>query len=141
MNTLEYLVKLELDKGGYVYNQNMLKAAAEYIEMHNEHCDIDNTEDDWMTPAIWLSCCKENNPDMLIKKNDLYSKICYYLIDQRNLCIEQTGLKPSYDDYKQGMDCDEFRYKIGEGADILSIDDIFNFLLTYYEREGDIWNI
>ena len=139
MNTLEYLVKLELDKDGYIYNQSMLTAAAEYIELHNESCDID--DEDWWTPKDWVFYTKEYYPEKLVKKIELYDKICSYFIKQRNECEDQTGCLPIYEDYKEFVYCEDYKDTIGEYYDMITMSDIINFLLTYYEREGEVWNI
>lgn len=135
MKTLEYLVKLELDREGYYYDRSILTAAADYIELHNEN----NVLDDFWTPADWVTYTKDNYPEKLIKKRDLYNKICYYLKSQRDLCREQAGCDPEYYDYEQGMDCEDYVDKCSDYAADISLDDVFNFLLEYYtRREGPV---
>lgn len=129
MNTLEMMLKDLYEDEGFLYNESMLSAAAEYIEMYNANKAKDERT---LTPYRWFSDSKRTCPESFVREDDLYCKVADYLIEQRKLCIDQTGCQPCYEDWKQEFESDDFRETIGEWVDTITITKFLNWLLTVY---------
>lgn len=126
MSTLELMIEDTYKDHGYMYNENVIHNVAEYIEMYNENKAEDEPT---MTPGRWFSDTSKACPEEFVRKEDLYQKIADYFIEQRKLCIDQTGCLPCYDDWAQEMESEEFKNTIGEWADEVTITDFLNWLL------------
>lgn len=131
MNTIQKLIKRELESNGYmVPNDGYLKAIEDELDKVNESQDhIYDIED-------WIYETSHNSPKELRKERDNWAYAIDYLLKQRRLCIEQTGVKPCMADFEGGVECDDFKELVWGD---LSMSDIFNFLLDYYEKEGKVW--
>jgi len=126
MSTLELMIEDTYKDHGYMYNENVIHSVVEYIEMYNENKAEDEPT---MTPRRWFLDTVNSHPETFVRKDDLYQKIADYFIEQRKLCIDQTGCLPCYDDWAQEMESEEFKNTIGEWADEITITDFLNWLL------------
>ena len=126
MTTLELMIEDIYKNYGYMYNESVIRSVAEYIEMYNENKAEDEPT---MTPRRWFQESVAANPEEFVRKEDIYQKIADYFIEQRKLCIDQTGCLPCYDDWAQEMESEEFKNTIGEWADEITITDFLNWLL------------
>lgn len=126
VNTLELMIEDIYKDYGYMYNENTIRNVAEYIENYNANKP---ESEGTMTPRRWYNESVASNPEDFITKEQLYTRIAIYLDNQRNLCIDQTGCQPCYIDWKQEMECDEYKHTIGEWADTVTITDFLNWLL------------
>ena len=143
MKTLEKMIRKAVDNAGFILNtyEIRLKDAAEYIEMMN----MDNNADLY-TPEDWVRDTVENYPNYFIKKSDISklknwycNEALYYMIKQRELCFDQTGMEPNLEDYSLGMDSEGFsNYMKSVGCDLrtykLTLDDIFDYLVMYWNE-------
>jgi len=133
MNTLELMVEKVLKDNGYIANEKLVESIAEYIDMINE-----NKEDSEpiYTPAKWLEETKGSTfgVENLVTKLDGCYEICDYLARQREHCIDETGCQLDVEDFREHFDCDEFKDRFGIYG--LTLNDILNFLLVYYQKEG-----
>ena len=133
MNTLELMIKEIYDENKYLYNDNLIHSIAEYIEHYNKCKDVD---DPVYTPRQWYYDTKLNTPEEFITREGLLGKICDHFLKQRVECIDQTGCLPCYVDFKEDMESDDFKNEFGmyPEADTITMVDVINFLLDYYEN-------
>lgn len=134
MNTIEMKLKDLYENEGFMYNESVLSAAAEYIEMYNANKSKDEPT---LTPFKWFSQAKKECPDEFVREDDLYEKIADYFVEQRVLCIEQTGCKPCYEDWEQTFECEDFQNTIGEWVDNITPTMFLNWLLDNYQMCRD----
>ena len=139
MNTLEKQITKVLKDNNCYLNPDLitLSEAAEYIDMTNEN------DKDYYSPEDWFKDTKANFPEYLLNMDELqkkyYPTILEYLATQRELCIDQTGLEPCFEDYENGMDCDDFRKNL-INSDLepeyceVKVIDLFNYLLDYWNK-------
>ena len=52
-----------------------------------------------------------------------------YIMDTAELCIAQTGRKPTIDDWKCHFECDEFQTLVTAN---MTADEIINYILLYF---------
>lgn len=128
MTTLEYMIKVELDKAGYMSNPQYLKSIAEYIETYNQHAE--NNCDEFITPYKWLRHTVLNSPNELTLKKDFYINICEELLGQVENCIEQTGRTPTIEDFQLSLESDCMKDKMGDFN--IDVADLLIFLMDYY---------
>jgi hypothetical protein len=128
MTTLEYMIKLELDKAGYMSSSQYLKCIAEYIETYNQHAE--NNGDEFLTPCKWLRHTVLNSPNELTLKREFYKNICGELLEQVKNCIEQTGRTPTIEDFQLSLESDYMKDKMGDF--IIDVADLLMFLMNYY---------
>ena len=126
MNTLEMMIEDIYKNHGYMYNANVIHCVAEYIENYNANKSPD---DPVLTPRKWYNETQQMNPEEFVSKSALFGKIASYFVEQRKLCIDQTGCLPCYEDWAQEMESDEYKDAIGEWADAVTITDFLNWLL------------
>ena len=126
MTTLEMMIEDIYKSYGYFYNENTISSVAEYIEMYNENKSEDEPT---MTPRRWFENTAKANPDEFVSRSSLFGKIASYFVEQRKLCIDQTGCLPCYEDWAQEMESDEYKDAIGEWAEAVTITDFLNWLL------------
>lgn len=132
MNTLELMVAEVLKDNGFIPHEKAIKAGAEYIEMVNS---MKEENEPIYTPEKWLKDTKKfSDEKLLIKKIDGYYEICDYIVRQRELCIDQTGCSFCITDLKEHFDAPDFKERFGIYD--ISLNDILNFLLVYYQKEG-----
>lgn len=134
MNTLELMVEKVLTDNNYIAVPSLVSAAAEYIDKVNEN---KLPSDNIYTPEQWLKDTKVNYPESLVKRFHGYTAICDYLVEQRKLCIDQTGCSFCITDLVGHFDAPDFQEEFG--AYKITLNDILNFLLVYYEKheKGD----
>ena len=131
MNTLQKIIKQELEAEGYLIpNDKYIEAIEEQLDRVNENQEHLYDVEDWIYETY------HNDHTMLRKKNDNWEYAIDYLLKQRKLCIEQTGCKPSMMDYNEACQCEEYKDLVWGN---IALDDIFEFLLDYYEKEGKVW--
>lgn len=128
MTTLEYMIKVELDKAGYMSSPQYLKCIAEYIETYNQHAE--NNGDEFMTPYIWLQMTKMHSPQELTPRKQFYKNICGELLEQVENCIEQTGRTPTIEDFQLSLESDCMKDKMGDFN--IDVADLLIFLMKYY---------
>lgn len=126
MTTLEMMIAELYDEKGYLYTDDEIKSAAEYIEVYNQGKDEDEL---CLTPIKWFYETQLNYPEEFVTKDQVCSKIARYFVEQRKLCIDQTGCLPCYEDWAQEMESDEFKDTIGERAEAVTITEFLNWLL------------
>lgn len=139
MTTLAKQV-LKVLNDNYLYlNSDLitLEDVADYIDMMNEG----NAE--YYSPEQWLRDTKINFPEYLMTKEEVnrryYEPILCYLATQRELCIDQTGMEPVFEDYEGEMDCEDYNNMLREhelDVDSCSVKiiDLFNYLLDYWNK-------
>lgn len=129
MNTLELMIKSELDNEGVMYNGTQIKSIANYIEDYNSKL---SPLDAPMTPSVWLNETKRNYPDSLVYQNGLYFDVCGELLAQYVNCIEETGCLPTINDIIDGMNSDTMRERM-RGYDI-TVESLLMYLVKYYMK-------
>lgn len=139
MTTLEKQILKILSDNDLYLNSDLvtIEDIAEYID------GVNDADKEYYSPADWLRDTKINFPEYLLNKQELnkkyYEPILSYLATQRELCIEQTGCEPCFEDYEGGMDCDDFNRMLteheleAEHCNIKLID-LFNYLLDYWNK-------
>lgn len=135
MNTLEMMIEEIYKNYGYMYNENVIHCVAEYIENFNANKSPDEPV---LTPRKWYNETRSMTPEEFVSRSDLFGKVANYFIEQRKLCIDQTGCLPCYEDWAQEMESDEFKNTIGEWADTITITDFLNWLLDNVENINDV---
>lgn len=135
MNTLELMVEKVLKDNGYIATPKIVEASAEYIDMVNENKD---DSEPIYTPEKWLEETKASTfgKEELKTKIECCYEVCDYLAKQRERCIDETGCQLDVEDFREHFECDEFKDRFGDYN--LTLNDILNFLLVYYDNEGCI---
>ena len=139
MTTLEKQIAKVLKNNDLFLNSDIttIQDVAEYIDM------VNNADDDYYSPEDWLRDTKINFPEYLLNKQEVmikyYEPILAYLATQRELCIDQTGCEPCFEDYEGGMDCDDFnnmlkQHGLDEEHCSIKLIDLFNYLLDYWNK-------
>ena len=140
MKTLEKMIKKVLAENNCVLNTEIadMEDVIDYIEMQNEDA---YPVDEVYTPEQWFKDTKQNFPEYLLTTDEVkvkyFSPILSYLADQRDLCIDQTGCEPCFEDYEGGMDCEDFeimlkRHELDPDLCKVTLCDLFNYLLNYW---------
>ena len=128
METLKLMLEDLFIKKGYIYKQGDIVAAAEYIEMQNKNGDTEEV----YTPEKWFKDTQSLNPEKFITKTELMDRAISFLIEQKEMCIDQSGLVPCIYDFEQGIASEDFINDVGIHGYDVTLDDIFNFLIDYY---------
>ena len=135
MNTLEQMVAKIFQHHHYVYNENLIRNIAQYIDMRNA---VRKEDEPIYTPSKWYTETSESNPEMFLTQEDIMNRVADYFIAQRELCIDQTGCLPCYEDFALTFECDDFKDYVGEWADFVDFNGFLNYLLWHYEMTKDI---
>ena len=135
MSTLEQMVEKIFQNHHYVYNKNLIRNIAQYIEMRNA---VRKEDEPIYTPAKWYEETRESNPETFVTQEDVMSRVADYFVKQRDLCIDQTGCLPCYEDFALTFECDDFKDYVGEWADFVDFNGFLNYLLWHYEMTKDI---
>lgn len=123
MTTVEKRVRDYLKTNGYHYTDEMVSAAAYYIE----HKNMDSPDDaKCYTVSDWASDTKQNNPEFLISFDECCRIGTIELKNQRRECIDQTGHEPTIEDYILETESDTFK-EVTHG--IVTLADVISFML------------
>ena len=138
--TVEKMVKWILAENDYVLNPEVttMSDVVEYIEMKN------NDSDELYTPEMWFEDTKSNFPEYLLRSDgymeEIYRITLLELLDQRDLCLDQTGCEPTLEDFKGvTLDSEYFEDVMKDaGFDIkkkhITLDELFIYLLNYWNE-------
>lgn len=139
MNTLEKQIAKVLKDNEIYLNTDItsLSDIADYIDMTNE------ADDEYYGPEDWLRDTKISFPEYLLNQREVnqryYEPILSYLATQREMCIDQTGREPTFEDYEMGMDCEEYnnmlcQHELDIDSCSIKLVDLFNYLLDYWNK-------
>lgn len=139
MKTLEKMVKKELETRGYILNPKYinLQAAAEYIDFRNEE---DPTA--YYTPKDWVDDTLEVYPMYFIpnlERMNVLDDTVLYLVQQRNMCIDQTGTSPEWEDYISALECEGYtlfleQRELNPEYKVTKLEEVLEYLLEYWDR-------
>lgn len=128
MTFLEKLIKEYLKSQGLILLEGTIESVAQYIEQQNECSDELYTVRDWVKDTL------ENYPKQLIRRKILIERCVNYFVEQREMCLNQTGRLPCMEDYIGAAESEDFRDKVGYPVTLVTV---FEALMDYYCEEQE----